>query len=116
VRRSTRERRTNLFHQAIDIIARGHASDLTIEEVARTLATSPRQLQRVFAESGNTTFRDELARARMAHARALLANGSLSIRDVAAQVGYQQSHKFANSFRRDHGVAPLAFRREARKS
>ncbi len=114
MREGTAERRDELFREAMDLIARDYASDLNLDGVARTLATSRRQLQRAFAEVGDTSFRDELARVRMGHARALLATESLAVRQVAARVGYHQPAQFAKSFRRYHGMPPSAYRRDAR--
>jgi AraC family transcriptional regulator of adaptative response / methylphosphotriester-DNA alkyltransferase methyltransferase len=114
MRQGTAERREQLYQEAIDVIARDYATDLQLEGVARTLATSRRQLQRAFAEVGNTSFRDELAKVRMRHARALLAADTVPVRTVAASVGYHQPAQFAKSFRRHHGQAPSTYRKERR--
>lgn len=116
MRDGTAERREELYHEAMELIAREYASDLNLENVARRLATSRRQLQRAFAEAGDTSFRDELARIRMRHARALLAADHLPVRQVASSVGYHQPAQFAKSFRRYHGKPPSGYRREARTS
>jgi AraC family transcriptional regulator, regulatory protein of adaptative response / methylphosphotriester-DNA alkyltransferase methyltransferase len=112
MREGTAERRRELYREAVDLIARDYASELHLDGVARTLATSRRQLQRAFAEAGDTSFRDELAKVRMHHARELLAADHLPIRQVASSVGYQQAAQFAKSFRRHHGKPPSAYRRE----
>ena len=114
MRDGTAERREELFREAMDLVAREYMSDLNLDGVARRLATSRRQLQRAFAEVGDTSFRDELARVRMRHARALLAEDALPVRQVAARVGFNQPAQFAKSFRRYHGKPPSAYRREAR--
>jgi AraC family transcriptional regulator, regulatory protein of adaptative response / methylphosphotriester-DNA alkyltransferase methyltransferase len=114
MRDGTAERRQELFHEAMELLARDYGHDLHLEGVAHALATSRRQLQRAFAEVGRTSFRDELARVRMAHARALLAADSLPVRQVAARVGYDQPAQFAKSFRRYHGQPPSSYRREQR--
>ena len=115
MRAGTAERRKELYREAIELIADEYASDLSLENVARRLATSRRQLQRAFAEAGDTSFRDELARVRMEHARALLAQDSLPVRQVAVSVGYNQPAQFAKSFRRYHGQPPSAYRRQNRR-
>jgi AraC family transcriptional regulator, regulatory protein of adaptative response / methylphosphotriester-DNA alkyltransferase methyltransferase len=114
MREGTAERREQLYREAVDLIAREYASDLHLEGVARRLATSRRQLQRAFAEAGDTSFRDELAKVRMHHARALLAADQLPVRQVAASVGYHQPAQFAKSFRRYHGEPPSTYRRANR--
>ena len=114
MRDGTAERRAQLYREAMALIAREYAGDLHLESVARRLATSRRQLQRAFAEAGTTSFRDELARVRMKHARALLAADELPVRQVAVSVGYHQPAQFAKSFRRYHGQPPSTYRRENR--
>jgi transcriptional regulator GlxA family with amidase domain len=116
MREGTAERREQLYREAMDLIARDYARDLQLEGVARTLATSRRQLQRAFAEVGNTSFRDELAKVRMHHARALLAAEGIPVRTIAASVGYHQPAQFAKSFRRHHGKAPSTYRKQVRTS
>src|SRR4051812_36824680 len=103
MREGTAERREELYREAMTLIANEYASDLNLDAVARRLATSRRQLQRAFAEAGATSFRDELARVRMRHARELLSADQIPVRQVALQVGYQQPAQFAKSFRRYHG-------------
>jgi len=116
MRDGTAERREELYREAMALIARDYAGDLQLEGVARTLATSRRQLQRAFSEVGDTSFRDELAKVRMHHARVLLAADAIPVRAVAARVGYHQPAQFAKSFRRHHGQAPSAYRKERRSA
>lgn len=116
MREGTAERREQLYYEAMDLIARDYSRDLQLEGVAHTLATSRRQLQRAFAEVGNTSFRDELAKVRMRHARELLAADGIPVRTVASSVGYHQPAQFAKSFRRHHGEAPSSYRKQSRLS
>ena len=109
-RGGTDDRREQLYREAIGLIESEYGSDLTLEGVARRIATSVRQLQRVFAEVGGTSFRDQLARVRMEAARELLETTSIAVRDVAAEVGYRQPTQFAKAFKRYHGFVPSACR------
>lgn len=109
-RTTTIERRRTLFEEAAAIIAREYAFDLELDELARRVATSRRQLQRAFAESGGTSFRSHLAEVRMHRARELLAESSMPVREVARRVGYRQPAQFAKAFRRRFGAPPSSFR------
>jgi AraC family transcriptional regulator of adaptative response / methylphosphotriester-DNA alkyltransferase methyltransferase len=110
VRHSTRLRRRTLFEEALIAISRDfHDENLSLAGVAHTIATSRRQLQRVFAEHG-TSFRTELQRARMAHAAKLLSQERLPVAAVARAVGYRQAAQFSKAFRRHHGHPPSAAR------
>jgi AraC family transcriptional regulator, regulatory protein of adaptative response / methylphosphotriester-DNA alkyltransferase methyltransferase len=111
LRESTVSRRRELYRDAITVIERRYSEeDLSLHIVARTIATSRRQLQRAFAETGGTSFRRELQRVRMLRAAELLRDGSLSVQAVAGAVGYRQAAQFAKAFRRHYGAPPSAFR------
>lgn len=106
MRQSTRHRRRTLFEEALGAIARDFADEnLSLAAVAHTIATSRRQLQRVFAEQG-TSFRRELQRVRMGHAAELLRRETLPVAAVARAVGYRQAAQFSKAFRRHHGHPP----------
>ena len=109
-RSSTVRLRTSLFEEAVAIVSEEYERDLALDEIARRVASSRRQLQRAYAEIGNTTFRSHLTAVRMDAAAELLARGSLTVREVAHRVGYRQPAQFAKAFRRHLGVAPSDFR------
>lgn len=102
--------RTRLFEEVCELVDLEFAEDLQLEDIARRIASSRRQLQRAFAEIGRTTFRDHLTAVRMTKAAEMLHDGHLTVREVAHRVGYRQPAQFAKAFRRMHGVAPSEFR------
>src|SRR5881409_3235545 len=102
--------RTSLFEDAVAIVEEEFASDLSLDDIARRVASSRRQLQRAYAEIGNTTFREHLTRVRMDRAATMLADKGLTVREVARRVGYRQPAQFAKAFRRHLGVAPSDYR------
>jgi len=106
--------RRSLYDEATRIVADEYAADLELDEIARRVASSRRQIQRVFAEVGHTTFREHLARVRMDRAAELLAGDGVTVREVAARVGYRQPAQFAKAFRRHLGQAPAAYRAQRR--
>lgn len=108
-RPGTVERRAELFSEAVAIIEGDLASDLSLRDVAGRIATSPRQLQRGYAQVGGTTFSAHRLEARMQRARELMA-GRATVREVAAAVGYREPSHFAKVFRGRFGVTPSAFR------
>jgi AraC family transcriptional regulator, regulatory protein of adaptative response / methylphosphotriester-DNA alkyltransferase methyltransferase len=110
VRQATRHRRGALFDEALAAIARDYTSDdVSLGSVAHSIATSRRQLQRVFAERG-TSFRSELQQVRMTRAAELLHDGELPVSAVARAVGYRQPAQFSKAFRRHHGCPPSTLR------
>jgi transcriptional regulator GlxA family with amidase domain len=111
VRQSTQARRRTLFEEALDAIRRDYGDQsLSLGDVAHTIATSRRQLQRVLSEHG-TSFRSELQRVRMTRAALLLRDQTLPVSSVARAVGYRQAAQFSKAFRRHYGRPPSAVRR-----
>ena len=85
--------------------------------VAGALASSPRQLQRAYAQFGEITFHEDLFSRRMTAAAQLLCDQpALAVRDVARLVGYRQAPHFAKAFRRRYGLNPTHFRAQARRT
>jgi AraC family transcriptional regulator, regulatory protein of adaptative response / methylphosphotriester-DNA alkyltransferase methyltransferase len=109
-RSSTIRLRTSLFEEATEIVDREYAAELSLDDIARRVASSRRQLQRAYAEIGGTTFRDHLTRVRMEKAAEMLSTRTMTVREVAHRVGYRQPAQFAKAFRRHLGVAPSDFR------
>ena len=113
IRQATRQRRRSVYEEAVQVIESKYATDLDLDQLAREIATSRRQLQRVFAEVGETSFREYLAKVRMRHAARLLREGAIPVREVAQSVGYRQPAQFAKAFRRHHGTAPSSLKGRA---
>jgi transcriptional regulator GlxA family with amidase domain len=110
-RPGTIRQRTTLFEEATRVVETDFADDLNLNDVARRIATSRRQLQRIYREIGGTTFRDQLTQIRMDRAAELLNNNGYTVREIANRVGYRQPAQFAKAFRGRHGVSPSEYRR-----
>ena len=109
-RELTIQERRRLYEQAVVLIRREYATDLSVNDVARRLFTSRRQLQRVFADAG-TSFRTVCRQARMAAARKMLrAYPEMTVAEIARAVGYRQPAQFAKAFRREAGMPPTEYR------
>ncbi len=108
--------RTSIYRDAVAIVEAEYASDLRLNDVARRVASARRQLQRCYAEIGQTTFREHLGAVRMQRAAGLLHTTVVPVREVARRVGYSQPAQFAKAFWRHHGVTPSAFRAHVRHS
>ncbi|MHA7632978.1 GlxA family transcriptional regulator [Corallococcus sp. M7] len=87
-------------------IAANLGRQLSLEELARAAATSPRTLaRRVQAGMGMTPL-EFVQRVRVAHATHLLETTRDSVDDVAARVGYADAAAFRRVYRRYAGESP----------
>lgn len=109
-RPTTRAARLAIFTEAADILAREASRPITLEEVAQRIATSPRQLQRVFTENAGMGFRSYLRQLRLSNAADLLVGTDLSVGEIADAVGYGDASQFAKAFRRVYGASPSRYR------
>lgn len=109
-RSSTIRYRSRLFDEAVSIVEQEYGTEVSLDDIARRVASSRRQLQRAYTEIGGTTFRQHLTSVRMARAAELLATRRHTVRDVANRVGYRQPAQFAKAFRRHVGSAPSEYR------
>lgn len=104
--------RRRLYLLARLVVKRHYREPLTLGVVARMLASSPRQIQRVYAQFSSATFHYDLLSRRMVAAAGLLSQPAIPVRDVARLVGFRQPSHFARAFRRRYGVSPTVFRAE----
>ena len=109
-RPSTVRSRTELYRDALAVVANSYSHSIDLDDVAHEVAASRRQLQRVFAEVGGTTFRWHLTKLRMQQASQLLCEHRLTVREIAVKVGYRQPAQFAKAFRRHMGQTPKEYR------
>ncbi len=110
VRPETLTTRRRLYLLGRVVVARHYRRELTLTSVAEALSCSPRQLQRAYAQFGDSFSEDLTARRMAAAAELLLEQRSIPVASVARLVGYRQPSYFARAFRRRFGVSPVRFR------
>ena len=115
-RPATKRHRASLYEEAAAIVELEFATQVSLDDIARRVACSRRQLQRSFAEIAQTSFRTHVTAVRMRKAAELLSERPMTVREVAHRVGYRQPAQFAKAFRRHHGLAPSDFRARAEDS
>jgi AraC-like DNA-binding protein len=87
--------------------AKGRA--LSLEHIARSLATSPRTLKRQLAAEG-TSFSEVLDEERHERALVLLRSPAASVKDVAHRLGFANIANFTRAFHRWTGQSPSEHR------
>lgn len=82
------------------------------EEMAARCRCSRTHLVRLFHRYFHTTPRQFLLDLRIDRARRLLADETVSIKEIAAAVGYDNALNFSTSFRHRFGVSPREYRKQ----
>jgi AraC-like DNA-binding protein len=86
------------------------AEQVRVPDVAAAVGMSCSHLTVLFRQTTGTTIVEYLTRLRMARARELLALSTLTVKEVAAAVGYEDPFYFSRRFHDLHGCSPSDFR------
>lgn len=95
-------------------VAQHLGEPLSLDALARDLLTSRTRLCAAFRRETGESLGAYIARERMARAERLLACPSLSVAEVAREVGYERPSSFTVAFERAHGCSPSVWRAAAR--
>ncbi|WP_083228937.1 response regulator transcription factor [Bordetella sp. H567] len=89
-----------------------HLSDAPSQKrLARLIGVNEKRLTNAFRSLLGKTIHDYLRDQRMEKARTLLQDCSLTVAEIADQLGFSSPANFASAFRRQLGCSPVAFRR-----
>jgi AraC family transcriptional regulator of arabinose operon len=89
---------------------------LPLAELARLVNLSPSRFAHLFMREMGAAPGRYLRDRRLARARSLLEQSSLSIKEVMARVGVNDPSHFARDFKRRYGASPRTFRARTRSS
>lgn len=103
-----------LLGEVFAIIERRYPGPLSLRDVARELNLSAGHLTTTVRRRTGRTVGDWIVERRMAQARRLLVESSLSVEEVGRAVGLPDPSYFARQFRRAHGIGPRAWRQGGR--
>ncbi len=87
---------------------------LSVPKVARAVASTRQRLERRFRNAIGRTVAAEIRRVRVEVARELLSRTDHKLSEIASQSGFSTSAILSETFRRELGVAPGAYRRRLR--
>jgi AraC-like DNA-binding protein len=89
---------------------------ISLATIAQASGLSRWHSARLLKASTGATFTEHVHRRRVEEAERLLVRTTLSIKEIAVQVGYANSGRLAHHFRRGHDTTPRAFRYRVVKS
>jgi AraC-like DNA-binding protein/quercetin dioxygenase-like cupin family protein len=96
--------------RAAELVLKAPAAAHEIESLARKVGTSARTLSRLFASETQLSFKSWCQRARIAAAIERLSMGeNVSVKKLAADLGYASVPAFSHAFRQVTGKSPTEF-------
>lgn len=103
-------------HQVARYIRENYDKPLSLASISEQFYISPWYLSRVFRQATGMRLTEYLNNVRIKEAQRLLRKTSMSVTDIAAQVGYGSHTHFGRIFRRIMGTSPLKYRRQSRRT
>ena len=96
----------------LDFVLANLDSDLSVAELAALAHLSPSHFVQVFRQSVGMTPHQYVRRQRIAKAKRLLAEGHLSIAEVALAAGFANQSHFGETFRQLVGATPKRYQEQ----
>ena len=100
------------YHTVSSIINSEFNNNITLKYIAKTLNLSVRQTNRIIQECYGMTFSDLILENKMRYAAMLLESTSISITEIARQVGYSSTKGFYHSFKKKFQTLPSEYRKK----
>jgi transcriptional regulator GlxA family with amidase domain len=110
----TRQARDDLVRRAMLTIEQDIAAQIRLGDLAESLGSGLRQLERRFIADIGISLRDYRLHLRLGLAKRMLENTDGSITSIGLDCGFADTSYFSRAFARHVGMPPSAFRRQAR--
>ncbi len=105
---SPRLQRIEAIHQFVS----GHlAEPFTLDQLAQHMAVSESHLRALYRHETGMSLGGYIAQMRLNRASGLLLSSTMSVKQVAAECGYESLFSFSRAFKRMMGVSPRTYRR-----
>lgn len=91
-------------------INENYSKELSLDEVSRYVNISPYYFSKLFKEEEGVNFIEYLTGVRIGHAKELLRNPTLSIKEICIMSGYSDPNYFSRIFKKQEGVTPSEYR------
>lgn len=105
----SKKRQTSLALEVKKHLQEHYASIVTLDNLADLFKTSPFYLSRIYSNEFGVSIFEDLILIRIRSAKKLLGEKNLTIKEVAAAVGFSDSNYFAKVFRKVEGSSPTEY-------
>lgn len=107
---AARDTRLIRIRRIQDYIQRHLQEPISLESIADEFHITPSTLSRDFKNLCGVNFVEFIRESRLVRAQELLRDTRLSVKQIAAQSGYNSSSYFIQQFRRQFGITPAQYR------
>ena len=102
----------NITEKVKQYVEEHYMEDIGINTISSIYGITPNYLSKIFHQKEGLRFMDYLTLVRISHARRLLTSSStLSVNEIAEQVGYRGTRHFSKVFQKLTGQTPSDYRK-----
>lgn len=109
------EKENPLVKKVFGYIQEHIAENFSLDDAASFAGVSSFYLSKLFKEETGETFINYVTDRRLEKARLMLCNTGLSIKEISAEIGYNDQNYFSRIFKNKFGISPTDFRSTSRK-
>ncbi|AOM81588.1 response regulator transcription factor [Salisediminibacterium beveridgei] len=91
-----------------------YRSSLSLDEVADYAGLSMYYVSKLFKERFGVSFTRYVTDLRLTDAKRMLADSSISLKEIALELGYRDPNYFSRVFKKEVGISPTVYRDQAR--
>ena len=102
--------RQTLTENIIDYLTKNMADEINLKSISKQFSYSLSSIKRIFKEETGSSIIAYLNNLRMTKAKQLLIEDNLSIGEIGAAVGFQNTYYFSNAFKKRWGKSPSKFK------
>ncbi len=104
--------RRDPIRQVVSYIREHYTEEINCKELAQICLMSPANMYRRFRDAVGCTPTEYKNRLRISQAKSMLRNDTISIGEISALMGYDDTAYFCKLFKRETGKTPLRWRKE----
>ncbi|GIN59764.1 hypothetical protein J8TS2_40830 [Lederbergia ruris] len=95
----------------LNFINKHYKDDISVDQIAELVNLNPSYLSRIFKQNVGITIVEYLTRRRLTESKILLTNSNYTIREIAAQIGYNNVNSYIRFFKKYEGITPGEYRK-----
>lgn len=104
------EQSISLINQSKTFIQEHFDREISLDEISRMVNISPYYFSKLFKEETGENFIDYLTGIRIEHAKQLLRDPAISVKEVCIASGYSDPNYFSRIFKKKESITPTEFR------
>ncbi|WP_200801236.1 helix-turn-helix transcriptional regulator [Clostridium sp. Marseille-P2415] len=99
-----------IYHDIIDFVTQNAANNLKVTDVAHHFGYNEKYLSHLFRTIAGIPLKQFILKGKMDLANFMLTDTNHSIGEIAASIGFSDSHHFAKAYKKINGLTPTEYR------